>query len=135
MRKKITTPDGDTYEGEFHQNGYLKSGKVTLHGGTSLEGEFYESGGLNIGKISGGRDGSVEEGKFHEGSVHERSDGNLWQGKITYPDGSFDEGEFNEFGEMTRKYYDVHEFPEPSSEVPDHDEHCRCEYCMDYLDQ
>ena len=30
MRKKITTPEGDTYEGEFYENGKLKKRKNCL---------------------------------------------------------------------------------------------------------
>ena len=101
MRKKITTPEGDTYEGEFYENGFLKNGKITFSNGEIHKGEFHKNGKLKKGKITF-PDGPLYIGDIFEGEFYEN--GQIKKGKIEsfpytyvgefYPNCKIDEDEF-----------------------------------------
>lgn len=103
-RQKFTYPVGDTYDGEWNNEGRKHGvGHLTLADGTRYVGQF-QNGFCHGHGVSRFPDGSVFEGEFENGKysgfgVFTRSDGMRFEGKfyngrvdgeglITFPDGT-----------------------------------------------
>lgn len=92
---KYIDKDGDIFEGKWENNMFI-NGTATLTDGTFEEGFFLDFQLHGYGKATSkdedGDEGDliIEEGEFDNGY--------LIKGKITYADGSLEEGEFNEEG-------------------------------------
>ncbi|KAK2566817.1 MORN repeat-containing protein 4 [Acropora cervicornis] len=103
-RQKFTYPVGDTYDGEWSNEGRKHGlGHLTLVNGTRYMGQF-QNGFCHGHGVSRFPDGSVYEGEFQNGKysgfgVFTRNDGMRYEGKfnnggadgeglITFPDGT-----------------------------------------------